>query len=59
MCYYNDEHYDLYNLIKKWVKEKSISITFMTIGSDLNFNLANKLCEFKDAIIFHLQKQKN
>ena len=55
-AYYNDDHNNLYNLIKKCVEEKNISITFMTIGSDSNFSLADKLCEFKGCNYFSIAK---
>lgn len=55
-AYYNDENNDLYNLIKKCVEKKNISITFMTIGSDSNFSLADKLCEFKGCNYFSITK---
>ena len=49
---YDDKNDELYNLIKKCVEEKNISITFMAIGSDSNLSLADKLCDFKGCNYF-------
>ena len=55
-AYYDDDSNNLYNLMKKCVEEKNISITFMTIGSDSNLSLADKLCEFKGCNYFSIAK---
>ena len=55
-AYYDDDSNNLYNLMKKCVEEKNISITFMTIGSDSNLSLADKLCEFKGCNYFSITK---
>ena len=45
---------DIYNLVKKCVEEKNISITFMAIGSESNLSLADKLCDFKGCNYFSI-----
>ena len=55
-AYYSDENNALYNLIKKCVEEKNISITFMAIGSESNLDLADKLCDFKGCNYFPITK---
>ena len=55
-AYYSDKDNALYNLIKKCVEEKNISITFMAIGSDSNLDLADKLCDFKGCNYFPITK---
>ena len=55
-AYYSDKNNELYNLIKKCVEEKNISITFMAIGEDSNLSLADKLCDFKGCNYFSITK---
>ena len=57
-AYYSDDNNALYNLIKKCVEEKNISITFMAIGSDSNLDLADKLCDFKGCNYFPITKSE-
>ena len=58
-AYYSDENNALYNLIKKCVEEKNISITFMAIGSESNLDLADKLCDFKGCNYFPITKSSD
>ena len=53
-AYYSDNNNELYNLVKKCVEEKNISITFMAIGSESNLSLADKLCDFKGCNYFSI-----
>ena len=53
-AYYSDKNNELYNLVKKCVEEKNISITFMAIGSESNLSLADKLCDFKGCNYFSI-----
>ena len=53
-AYYSDKNDELYNLVKKCVEEKNISITFMAIGSESNLSLADKLCDFKGCNYFSI-----
>ena len=55
---YTDNNNELYNLIKKCVEEKHISITFMAIGSESNLDLADKLCDFEGCNYFPIAKSK-
>lgn len=55
-AYYSDNDNALYNLIKKCVEEKNISITFMAIGSESNLGLTDKLCDFKGCNYFPITK---
>ena len=51
---YNDN--SLYNLIKKCVEINNISLTIMTISSEANLNLTDKLCDFKGCNYFNITK---
>mgnify|MGYP002625065413 CR=1 FL=1 len=55
---YSDRNNELYNVIKKCVEEKHISVTFMAIGSDSNLSLADKLCDFEGCNYFPIAKSE-
>ena len=53
---YYDSNNELFNLFKKCVEEKGISITIIAISENSNLSLADKICHFKGCNYFSITK---
>ena len=56
---YNDLNSDLFNLFRQCVEERGISVTIMSISSESNLALADKVCNFKGCNYFPICKSSD